>query len=88
MHQQDIKHPHTIFKSAYYLGDKLLSLFVNYNSESNPNSISFVIKKGAYSFIYNLTTEEKLPFIRTLLRQLSQDELDKIVLESKLDKGA
>jgi hypothetical protein len=81
----DPKHPETKYKSAYYLGDKLLSFFLNYNE--NNKSFSFIIKKGAYSFIYNLTSEEKMPVVRTMLRQLSIDELRQVVKELEIERG-
>lgn len=79
----DVKHPETKFKSAYYLGDKLLSFFLNFREETQ--SFSFIIKKGAYSFIYNLTSEEKLPVIRTMIRELNPREIDQLLAEIHAD---
>ncbi len=67
------KYPETKYKSAYYLGDKLLNFFFNFREESK--SFSFIIRKGQYNFIYNLTAEEKLPFATAVLKQLSRREI-------------
>lgn len=67
------KYPETKFKSAYWLGDKLLNFFLNFREETQ--SFSFIIKKGAYSTIYNLTSEERLPLVRTMIRELPASDL-------------
>lgn len=70
---------HTIFKSSYHLGEHLLSLFVNYGRIGN--TFSFVIKKGKWNTIYNLTEAERDSFLKNCLKPLSPDERAKILKE-------
>lgn len=75
------EYPETIFRSSYHLGEHLLSLFVNFRKVSE--SYSFIIRKGKWNTIYNLTKEERFSFIKNCAIQLSPSEKQQLILELK-----
>jgi hypothetical protein len=77
---QNEKYSNTIFKSSYWYGKILCQLFVNYNVGGH-QSYSLVMKKGNMTLIHNIDKDNKMSFIKNVLRQLSKDELATIVKE-------
>lgn len=71
---------HTIFKSSYYLGEHLLSLYVNFGRVA-PDVFSFVIKKGKWNTIYNLTDKEKVSFAKKVFACLTPEEKKQLLEE-------
>ncbi len=79
--KKDNGFPETVFKSSYAYGDYTMFLFVNYRKVAN--SFSFIIKKGKFNFIYNLTEEEKRPILLAMLKSLSAQELQQLISKVK-----
>lgn len=75
------KYATTVFKSAYWHGQHMLNFFMNYDTPNGPKAFSFIIKRGKFMFIYNLTESEKISFAKAVVRQLSQEELQAAIKE-------
>lgn len=82
--KEPVSYPDTIWKSSYRLGEHLLTLFLNFRkSDGDKKSFSFIIKKGKWPTYYNLTLEEKIPFAKAIMRQLTPEERNQVINELK-----
>lgn len=68
----------TIFKSAYWYAGFPIQLFVNHGVGGH-DSFSFLIKKGKFTQIHNLTKDEKVPFVKAILSKMSSAEIHAIL---------
>lgn len=69
----------TIFKSSYWRESKLNQMFLNYGYNGYKTfSIMFLRqtdnRQKPFVLIHNLTEDEKIPFVKSILRQLSEEE--------------
>lgn len=64
----------TIFKHAYWYGDKVSQLFVNHNYDGK-RTLSFMIMDGkSYKRIHNIYTEDKMKLLKSILNSLNAEE--------------
>lgn len=73
---------YTIFKSGYWYGGYQCQMFLNHGYGEYKDSFSILLKKGKFSQIHNLTSDEKLSFCRAIIGKLTTDELTKLGLKA------
>lgn len=78
--KKENKYDNTIYKSSYWFGQTLMQLFVNFGYGGH-NSFSFVTKKGAYTFIYNLVPDEKVKLLKNMIGKLTPEEKTQLLKE-------